>query len=51
MAIDYRCKCEKCKYVDPSEKSGYKWWCEYYKQYVDPDETRECKNYKQFEDE
>ena len=28
--MDYYCKCKDCNYIDPSEKSGYKWYCEYY---------------------
>jgi len=45
---DYWCKCKNCKYADPTEKSnGYKWWCEEYRDYNDPDEARECKRYKE----
>ena len=46
MGYDYYCKCKDCKYADPTEKSGYKWYCEYYKSYEDPDEVRECKYHK-----
>ena len=28
--MDYYCKCKDCKHIDPSEKSGYKWYSEYY---------------------
>ena len=31
-------KCEKCKYADPTEKNGYKWYCTWYKTYEDPEE-------------
>jgi len=47
MGIDYWCKCKDCKYVDPTEKKGCKWWCDYYHIYVDPDEIQECKAYKE----
>lgn len=46
MADDY-CKCKKCKYIDPSERSGCKWYCEYYRTYENPDEVRECKAYRE----
>ncbi len=45
MADDY-CKCKGCKYADPTEKKGYKWYCECYKTYEDPDKIRECKSFK-----
>ena len=47
MAVgnEYYCKWEKCKYIDPTETSGYKWYCEYYKTYEDPDEVKECRHY------
>ena len=37
MAVgnEYYCKCKKCKYIDPTETSGYK----------DPDEVKECRHY------
>lgn len=44
---DYYCKCKDCKYVDPTEKDGYKWYCEYHGWYVDPDKVHECKQYKE----
>lgn len=47
MSNDDYCKCEKCKYIDPSERSGYKWYCEYYRTYEDSDEVKECKNYRE----
>lgn len=47
MAIDYWCKCKNCKYVDPTVRDSYRWWCEWYHQYVDPDEVRECRNHKE----
>ena len=43
--LEYYCKCKKCKYIDPTEKEGYKWYCEYYERYEDPDEVKECKYY------
>ena len=47
MAVgnEYYCKCKKCKYIDPTETSGYKWYCEYYKTYEHPDEVKECRHY------
>lgn len=47
MSVDYYCKCIKCKYVDPTERKGYKWYCTYNGVYVDPEEVRECKKYKE----
>lgn len=47
MAIDYYCKCKNCKYVDPTERKGYKWYCSSYGSYEDPDKIRECKRYKE----
>jgi hypothetical protein len=37
-------KCKKCQYADPTEKSGYSEW---YKTYEDPDEVKECKQFKE----
>lgn len=39
-------KCKKCQYADPTEKDGYKWYCEWYGTYEDPDEIKECKQFK-----
>lgn len=47
MAIDYYCKCKTCEYIDPTEKWGYKWYCTYHKRYEDPDEIKECRDYKE----
>lgn len=47
MAIDYACKCKKCKYIDPTERSGYKWYCTYHGTYEDPDAVQECKDYRE----
>lgn len=44
--MDNYCKCKNCKYCDPSERNGYKWYCEYYRIYVDPDEVQECRMYR-----
>lgn len=45
---DYLCTCKKCKYADPNERDkGYKWYCEYYRSYEDPDKIRECKGYRE----
>ena len=46
MAIDYYCKCKSCRYIDPTERNGYQWFCTYYKTYEDPDKVHECKYYK-----
>ncbi len=45
--MDYYCKCKKCKYIDPTERDGYKWHCDYYNRYEDPDEIKECKYYSE----
>ena len=34
---DYYCKCKGCRHVDPNERSGYKWYCTWYRSYEDPD--------------
>lgn len=47
MAIDYYCKCKNCKYVDPTDRKGYKWYCTSYGCYEDPDQIKECKRYKE----
>ena len=44
---DYYCKCKNCAYIDPTERSGYKWYCESYGSYEDPDKVRECRRYKE----
>lgn len=46
MSIDYWCKCKECKNVDPTERKGYKWYCTEYKTYEDPDDVRECREFK-----
>ncbi|MBR3166817.1 MAG: hypothetical protein IKF16_11680 [Lachnospiraceae bacterium] len=38
-------KCKKCRYADPTERSGYKWLCEWYRSYEDPDEVRDCPHF------
>lgn len=38
-------RCKYCKWCDPSERDGYKVFCERYGTYEDPDKTRECNNY------
>ena len=43
---DY-CKCKNCKYIDPSETNGYKWYCELNRRYEDPDEVQECSDYRE----
>ena len=40
-------KCSKCKYCDPTECSGYKWYCEWYRTYEDPDVIRECEHFRE----
>ena len=45
MAADYSCKCKNCRAIDPSDISGYKWYCKLWKMYMDPDVTRECEQY------
>ncbi len=44
---DYWCTCKNCKYADPNERSGYKWHCDWYGTYEDPDKIQECKHYKE----
>ena len=45
MADNY-CKCRDCKNIDPTERSGYKWYCTEYHSYEDPDTIRECRRYE-----
>lgn len=45
--MDYYCKCKYCKYINPNERKSYKWYCEYYGCYEDPDVLRECKKFKE----
>lgn len=33
--------------IDPSERDGYKWYCELNRRYEDPDEVQECSNYRE----
>ena len=40
------CHCKYCRYVNSGERSGYKWYCEWYRIYVDPDELTECSHYQ-----
>jgi hypothetical protein len=47
MSMDDYCKCKDCEYIDPTEKSGYKWYCTYYNTYEDPDKVQECRYYKE----
>lgn len=47
MGYDNYGKCKKCRYADPTERNGYKWYCEYYKTYEDPDEVKECKHFNE----
>ena len=44
--MDDYCRCKDCRYCDPSERDGYKWYCEYHKTYEDPDKLQECRNYR-----
>lgn len=39
-------KCKYCQHCNSGERNGYKWYCEYYKIYVDPDEVTECSHYR-----
>ena len=43
---DYRCKCNGCKHIDPNERSGYKWYCTWYRSYEDPDRVHECTHFE-----
>lgn len=38
-------KCEKCSNCDPTERKGYKWYCEWYGTYEDPEIVRECDHF------
>ncbi len=41
------CKCKYCKYVNPSETDGHKWYCELFHIYVDAEELTECDEYRE----
>ena len=50
---EYR-KCIKCRNCDPTERNGYKVYCERYGTYEDPDEIKkvsggdaDCKSYQE----
>lgn len=38
--------CRNCAYMDLDDRSGYKCYCSYYRQYYDPDSSS-CNNYSQ----
>lgn len=42
------CKCKGCIYIDPNSKNGGKWWCEYYKDWEEPNEPKECEHFKDY---
>ena len=44
---DNYCQCKYCKWVDSGERDGYKWYCERYGMYVDPDKVDECSSYRE----
>ncbi len=39
-------KCRYCRFCNSSETSGCKWYCEWHKIYVDPDDVTECSHYR-----
>ena len=39
-------KCKGCRWSDPTERCGYKWYCERYGTYEDPDEVKDCDSYR-----
>ena len=43
---DNYCKCKGCKHIDPNERSGYKWYCTWYRSYEDPDYVHECAHFE-----
>ena len=43
---DYYCNCKGCRHVDPNERSGYKWYCTWYRSYEDPDRVHECVHFE-----
>lgn len=47
MAYDYYCTCKNCRYADPTERSGYKWYCQWYRTYEDPDKLQECRHFRE----
>lgn len=43
---DNYCKCKGCRHIDPNERSGYKWYCTWYRSYEDPDYVHECSHFE-----
>lgn len=43
---DNYCKCKGCKHIDPNNRSGYKWYCTWYRSYEDPDYVHECSHFE-----
>ena len=44
MAGRPSCRC--CAYCNSAETYGYKYYCEWYKIYVDPDDCSECPHFR-----
>lgn len=45
--MDYYCKCKDCEEIDPTVRSGYKWHCQEYRTFEDPDEVKERKRFRE----
>ena len=46
MSEEY-CRCKDCKNINEDERDGYKWYCEAYHTYEDPDDIHECRRYEE----
>lgn len=45
---DYYCRCETCKYADPSKRDhSWRWYCNWYGTFEDVEIVRECRHYKE----
>lgn len=42
----YYVKCKYCIYLDTHTRDGYRCYCEWYRTFEDPDETKECNHYR-----
>ena len=42
------CQCKYCKYINSNETWGCKWYCEWLRAYVDPDEWHDdCSHFRE----
>ena len=44
--MDELVTCSTCDHCDPKDTKGYKWHCDWYGTYEDPDMPRECPHHR-----